>query len=311
MRAILILLLALLIIPPNLHARSTTKNPYSQAVIDHIVHGAHMRTTSGEDVILASVEMPPVLANATKAERHYADQAARALAALVLKKSVQLRPIGLKSDRHGRRLVDIQIDPSQSSVRMELVSQGWAYVSPHVRPLQDVADLYVAERQARRERRGMWGSLHLTPLEHSKADRRIGRFAVIEGTVHSVRRIGSHIYVNFGADWRQDFTLIIRSPARRAFAECDPHRLAQRHVRVRGWVQSYYGALIEIHHPQQIDTTNDALVGLCRSWQTVLEDEESSSDSGISDSYSLESLPKITAQKSTAQKSTARHVTAR
>jgi len=67
-----------------------------------------------------------------------------------------------------------------------------------------------------------------------------------------VRRRG---YVNFGADWKSDFTISIAPRDRKLFGPEGEDILAfkGRIIRVRGWIKSFNGAMIEATHPEQIE----------------------------------------------------------
>ena len=62
-------------------------------------------------------------------------------------------------------------------------------------------------------------------------------------------------YLNFGDDWREDFTVSIGPRDRRRFetAGIDIEDYEGRLVRVRGWVDSFNGPMIEATHPEQIE----------------------------------------------------------
>ena len=69
------------------------------------------------------------------------------------------------------------------------------------------------------------------------------------------------MYVNFGEDSRQDFTIAARGQARRLMSSLglDPKSLEGRRVRVRGWIERSGGPMIEIHHPHQIEMLAEPL----------------------------------------------------
>ncbi|MFP6688588.1 MAG: hypothetical protein VCD31_04600 [Alphaproteobacteria bacterium] len=83
----------------------------------------------------------------------------------------------------------------------------------------------------------------------------VGSFQLVEGRVMDsaiVRRSG---YVNFGADWKSDFTISIAPRDRKLFGPEGEDILALkgRIVRGRGWIKSFNGAMIEATHPEQIE----------------------------------------------------------
>ena len=83
----------------------------------------------------------------------------------------------------------------------------------------------------------------------------LGRFAIVEGRVLSVRESGSTIYVNFGRRWSEDFTVTIakRSEATFVSAGVPPKSLSGRTLRVRGVIEERSGPWIEATGPEQFD----------------------------------------------------------
>jgi micrococcal nuclease len=62
-----------------------------------------------------------------------------------------------------------------------------------------------------------------------------------------------YIYLNFGTDWRTDFTVRVRHAALAgALGGIDLEGLAGRTVEVRGVVLEAGGPLIELSHPEQL-----------------------------------------------------------
>ena len=62
-------------------------------------------------------------------------------------------------------------------------------------------------------------------------------------------------FLNFGEDWRSDFTVSIAAKPRRQLAEAglDPGAMQGKMLRVRGWIKSRNGPLIEIVQPEQVE----------------------------------------------------------
>jgi hypothetical protein len=83
----------------------------------------------------------------------------------------------------------------------------------------------------------------------------LGRFAIVEGRVLSVRESGSTLYVNFGRRWSEDFTVTIAKRNENAFisAGLPPKSLAGRIVRVRGVIEERSGPWIEATGADQFD----------------------------------------------------------
>jgi len=83
----------------------------------------------------------------------------------------------------------------------------------------------------------------------------VGSFQLVEGRAMDSAIVRRRGYINFGADWKSDFTIASQPKDRKLFGEDGENilRLKRRIVRVRGWIKSYNGAMIEATHPEQIE----------------------------------------------------------
>ena len=83
----------------------------------------------------------------------------------------------------------------------------------------------------------------------------IGSFQVVEGRVVDAAAVRGRRFLNFGADWRTDFTVTV-APAdwkRFAAAGLSVQDYEGRRVRVRGWLDRINGPSIDATHPEQIE----------------------------------------------------------
>ena len=156
-------------------------------------------------------------------------------------------------DRHGRLHGDVAIKDTRESIRARLVERGLALVDPAVMSAPCLAELFDAERTAEADGRGRWakaGSVIAAAERDLAAER--GRYVIVDGTVTSVGETRRTIYLNFGVDWRTDFTALIRRSDARDFAG-DVPALAGRRVRIRGVLEAWNGGLIRVEHLAQIE----------------------------------------------------------
>jgi len=117
-------------------------------------------------------------------------------------------------------------------------------------------DLYKAEQSARTGKKGIWASDSLYKvITPDEADDHIGDFAVIEGTVQKVATVRNNTYLNFGQNWKTDFTIQITPALRKQFAKqgINVLNLGQSNIRVRGYLRSYNGALIELKNTTHLE----------------------------------------------------------
>ena len=91
-------------------------------------------------------------------------------------------------------------------------------------------------------------------LHHELAVGRRGARSLDVGVV-AVAAVGRRVYLNFGLDWRTDFTAVVAAKKAPAFAAAgiELARLAGRAVRLRGWIRRRNGPALTLTHPAQIE----------------------------------------------------------
>jgi micrococcal nuclease len=181
------------------------------------------------------------------------------LQSLIGHKSLLLESAG--SDRYGRVAADAYAQPEKTWLQGELLRAGLAFVYPPTGTEPHLADLLKLEREARHAKRGQWGEAALADLPASNPGKiRYGRFAFVQGKVVKAERIKNMVYLNFGEDWRTDFTIAIAAHDLRLFrkAGIDPVAYGGKTIRARGWVKRNFGPMITVTHPAQIETLGEA-----------------------------------------------------
>ena len=181
-------------------------------------------------------------------------EAKRALERLVLGRRVRLSFGGRRMDRHGRLLAHLHAADG-AWIQGEMLRLGLARVYSFADNRALIPEMLALERQARAAGRGIWGHPFYAIRTPASAARHIGTFQIVEGTVVAAARVKGRVYLNFGPDWRTDFTVTVASKAQRLFrrAGVDPLALEGRRLRVRGWIRKFNGPLIEATHPGQIE----------------------------------------------------------
>lgn len=194
-----------------------------------------------------------------------AREAARAAEALLLNRSVALRYEGRRRDRYGRVLAQLYVKEGEAEtwVQQHLVARGYARAYALPGNAGCLRELMAAEEEARRARLGFWNSdvFRVFPASDEAALLRlVGRFAVVEGRVVGVTRTRQFTYVNFGADWRTDFTVSIRTRAvdRTENGQARASALERRLVRARGWIERRNGPAIEVSGLEEIEILDEA-----------------------------------------------------
>lgn len=186
--------------------------------------------------------------------------AVQGLTRLALGQSVELRFSGRRMDRHGRLLAHafVVTGAARTWIQGHMLSHGFARAYALPESVACLDELLAHESAARTKRTGLWTHAAYQVLSAVAAPdlmRYRGTYQIVEGRVAQVATVRGQVFVNFGRDWREDFTATLRSSARRA-AEAtgmDLKSLEGRRVRVRGWIERRSGPAIEIHHPGQIE----------------------------------------------------------
>ncbi len=183
-----------------------------------------------------------------------ADDSKAALEKLILGRRVSLKFGGRRMDRHGRLLAHLY-GADGGWVQGALLAAGMARVYSFADNRALIADMLALERQARQARRGVWAERFYAVRVADKVDRLIGTFQLVEGVVYDAQAVRGKTYLNFTADWRNDFTVSIDKRALKSFTALgiDPLTLKGRRLRVRGWIKKRNGPLIEASHPEQIE----------------------------------------------------------
>jgi hypothetical protein len=164
-----------------------------------------------------------------------------------------------QTDRYGRLVAHVFISENNAErwFQADAVRRGLARVARVGDPACARA-LLAEEQAARAGKLGLWAEpvyVMNKAEDHAEVLKQRGRFALVEGTVLSVRESGGTIYVNFGRRWSEDFTVTIAKRNERAFsaAGLEPKTLAGKRVRVRGWIEERGGPWVEAARPEQIE----------------------------------------------------------
>jgi endonuclease YncB( thermonuclease family) len=217
--------------------------------VSAVTDARSFRLEDGRDIRLGGIE--PAFRSETAAERQ------RALTTILAGRDVRLGGEDDTPDRYGRQTAFVWLLPDETLVQRELLARGEAIVSADVSDKECAAALLAAEAGAREAKRGSWADASVIKNTESPGDilAGIGRFALVEGKVLSVRQAGATTYLNFGRNWTRDFAVTIprRALASLAAAGLDPKALEYKRIRVRGVVEARTGPRIEVVRAGQIE----------------------------------------------------------
>ncbi len=163
-------------------------------------------------------------------------------------------------DRFGRlRGPALVLDPVDGApliwIEGRMVENGHVRVTPEPNATVRVKDLLAAERTARRAGLSLWALKPYHVLGVIQAEQGVGRYALIEGFVLDAAERNGRVFLNFGPDWRTDFTVTVAPDDRPAFAEAGLDLLAmgRRSIRIRGALSRYNGPNLELRTPYALE----------------------------------------------------------
>jgi endonuclease YncB( thermonuclease family) len=230
-------------------------------VVATALDGETLRLVDGSEVRLAGVEAPRrPLALAPDAEWAAGESARSTLERLAAGKAVTLAETGDGPDRYGRRHAYVFLADGRSLGGL-LVAGGMA----RARWLPGEGDCFPAfleaERGARSARAGLWA---LPYFEARGADdpslhARNGLYDLVEGRVVSVGHGSRMIFLDFGHDYRRDFTVMVPPKVAEALAAGgrDADSFSGRRVLVRGVIEESNGPAIRLNDPAEIDVLDE------------------------------------------------------
>ena len=123
-------------------------------------------------------------------------------------------------------------DASGETLQEKMVKAGCARVRPMSASYPLLDRLFTLEQQARFKKRGLWALDAYKICRSDDASSLIGSFGLVEGVVVRVAKPKSRIYINFGLDYREDFTITIASRLGRKWQR--PDSIQQR------WQENLY-----------------------------------------------------------------------
>ena len=227
-----------------------------EARVAEAIDGGTVRLEDGERVRLAGIQAPRLGSGASGVEsRPLAREARQALAALAQGRRVGLAFAGPRRDRHGRLRAHLVRLDDGAWIQGALLAAGLARVMSLADERAAVPEMLTHERRARAARRGIWREPRYRVRAAAEAGGALRSFQLVEGRVRAAAVVRGRGYLNFGEDWREDFTVSIAPRDRRRFeaAGIAVEDYEGRLVRVRGWIVSFNGPMIEATHPEQIE----------------------------------------------------------
>ncbi len=212
---------------------------------DRVIDGDTFVMAGGSRVRLLGLDAP-------ERGEPYAGKATAELSATLRQEDFSLEKC-TELDKYGRILAVVH--SGDLNINLRLLRLGLArpmLIPPCGRPgAQKVLETAAFALQ---KRRGLYAIPSFTPVEHSEAESQLGKKAVVYGRIRSVFRSKKALHLNFGEDWKTDFSVVIFNSglARYEALGLDPAAYEGRWVYVLGKIKKYNGPEIIVNWPEQI-----------------------------------------------------------
>jgi endonuclease YncB( thermonuclease family) len=228
--------------------------PGEQGRVAAVLSGDTLDLDGGLRVRLAGIRAPAP-ARHDRPAPPWAAEATTATRRFVLGETVRLHYADDRRDRWNRALAHV-VRPDGAWLQAHLLMQGLARVYTWPRTATGGCTLLDLERTARAGRAGLWADRFYRIRNPGETWGDLDSWQIVEGRVAIVRGTG---YLNFGRDWRNDFTFRLESPVRRAFksAGLEIADLIGRRVRGRGWIYPLNGPMIDLTHTAQLEVLEE------------------------------------------------------
>jgi endonuclease YncB( thermonuclease family) len=235
------------------------QQPFGTGTVTQIISPSTIQLKSGEIVRLSGLNFPD-----------YSEDNAGSfslLAVKVLKDMLEGQQIVIyqtrnkavgRMNRMGHSLAHLARSSDNAWVQGMLLQLGLALVQTDQGNPEMAAQMLKLEAQARGDKIGLWENpIHI--LRAAETPEHIGEFVIVEDQVESVALKNNRLYMNFGKNRKNDFTVSVAPESKRNFnkAGLNPLDWNKRTLRVRGVLDELNGPSLEIDHPGAIETINE------------------------------------------------------
>jgi len=225
----------------------------AQTTISHSKALSGSRFIAGDvEYVLADVMAPPLYVMGDRAPAYFTHS--RSALQMLLSNGVETHD-ALPPTRWGVKPVFAMGYGAEETLQEILTRLGAVRVAPQTEDHDFIRRLFALEQEARAARLGLWALEDYRVFDAKKAAGAIGAYNLIEGLVLRAEKNGSRFYLNFGEDFREDFTAGAASRLATRWRKngADLAALNGANIRVRGFVEAINGPSIDLKHPLQIE----------------------------------------------------------
>lgn len=191
-----------------------------------------------------------------------------ALSELMTGRTVALGYDGRRRDRYGRATAQVYLvrNGTRAWVQGALVARGLARAYGLQGNFRCLVKLIRLEAAARTAGLGIWRHAAYqvrSAARPSDLYRYRHTFQLVAGRVRAVATRRKVTYLNFGRNWRRDFTIVVTRGDRKRLrkAGMNLEALKGRRIRVRGWIEVKNGPMIRIRNRAELEILDSKVPG--------------------------------------------------
>lgn len=230
------------------------KEVFFTSTVIEIIDGDTLLLDNNMEVRLVGLQAPKIaLSRKNFKEWPLGYEAKQALADITLNKNVSLYYGGRKMDRYGRLLAHLFLNDG-TWIQGEMLKKGMARVYSFADNRSIIPEMMTEEKIAFDNNIGIWNLDFYKIKKQENSGQYTNSFQIISGKVIEVATVRSTTFLNFGDDYKTDFTIVIPGRVKSMMEKAGQNvtDFKNKHILVRGWLKYYNGPSIELTHPEQI-----------------------------------------------------------
>jgi len=230
---------------------------YSQIKVLEVIDGDTIKLSNGKLLRYIGLDTPEVrikdkLGNFNYRPQPFSLEAKEFNRKLVEGKNVRVEFDIERTDRYGRLLGYCFV--GETFINKELIEQGYAALYTYPPNVKYVDSFVASQKKAKEKQKGLWGSFEV--INHSQASKYINQIRSVEGVVVGNYKSARCVFLNFGQNYRNDFSVVIFNNVLDAFKRKGIDVLSfynGKKVRVTGKIREYNGPEIIVNSPYEIE----------------------------------------------------------
>lgn len=201
-----------------------------------------LRAKSGHTIVLSGIERP----QSHGIKNPDLQPIMKWVANQLIGQDVIIHPSGNHFDMLGRLHAFVK-KPDQPSINMTLLKNGLTRVQLTTGFTHQSDQLFAAEAYARRHKIGLWGEGKFKRYDANDYQGPRKGYIIATGKITQNAKRKTYLYINFGEDWRDDFTVGIPvNDNRFDIRMIEKSFIKDKIVEIRGLIENWNGPFIRL-----------------------------------------------------------------